>query len=186
MIINPGVDVLSVPKPTAQQEVPSLQLAYSHQHASHEIDRARYLQRLQTLDSGFTCDRASQEGQRRRPSLSKSYDPADATSEQPAWENTPRFVHHNGIYRPKQDADERNGHCTTNKGRDEPYHELETTVVVVESVGVKASQERQEESEPYSEEHVNEYRKPFAYLWGHISERQTARGCTRRYLFIAP
>jgi hypothetical protein len=34
MVINPDVDVPSVPKPTAQQEVPSLKLAYSHQHAS--------------------------------------------------------------------------------------------------------------------------------------------------------
>ena len=80
MIINPGVDVPSVPKPTVQQEVPSLKLTYSHQHASR-IDQARYLQRLQTLDSGFTRDRAGQEGQRRRPCLTKSCDPADATGE---------------------------------------------------------------------------------------------------------
>lgn len=58
MIINPVVDVPSVPKPTAQQEVPSLKPAYSHQHATHESDQAGYLQRLETLDSGFTCDRA--------------------------------------------------------------------------------------------------------------------------------
>ena len=126
MVINPDVDVPSVPKPTAQQEVPSLKLAYSRQHASR-IDQARYLQWLQTLDSSFTCDRASQERQRRRPSLSKPRDPADATGEQPARENTSSFVHYDGIYRPKQDADERNSHCATNKRRNEPYHELETS-----------------------------------------------------------
>jgi hypothetical protein len=62
--------------------------------------------------------------------------------------------------------------------RDGTSHTTSSRLVVIESVGVKASQERQEESEPDSEEHVNEYRTPLAYLWGHTSERQTSRRCS--------
>ena len=124
--LNPGVDVPSAPRPTTQLEAPSWKLSCSNQSVLHEFDQARYSQRLHALDSGLTCDRASHERQRRRPSLSKSRDPANAAGEQPAWQNTSSLVHHNGIYRPKQNADERNGHCTTNKRWNEPYNELET------------------------------------------------------------
>ena len=48
--------------------------------------------------------------------------------------------------------------------RDGTNHTTSSRLVVIESVGVKAPQERQDDSEPDSEEHVNEYRKPLAYL----------------------
>jgi len=70
--------------------------------------------------------------------------------------------------------------------RDGTTHTTSSRLIVIESVGVKASQERQEESEPDSEDQVNEYRKPLAYLWGHTFERQTSKRCSWRYLFIDP
>ena len=70
--------------------------------------------------------------------------------------------------------------------RDGTSHTTSSRLVVVESVGVEVFQVREEESKPDSKEHVNEYRKPLAYLWGHISERQTSRRCSWKYLIIDP
>jgi hypothetical protein len=70
--------------------------------------------------------------------------------------------------------------------RDGTSHTTSSRLVVIESVGVNASQERQEGSEPDSEDHVNEYRTPLAYLWGHSSKSQTPRRCWWIYLIIDP
>jgi hypothetical protein len=90
--------------------------------------RVRSSQRLSTLDADLTRHGSSHERQHGGSCLSKSCDPADTACEEPAWEDASSLIHDNGIDRTKQNADERNGHRTTYKRRNEPHDKLETTV----------------------------------------------------------
>jgi hypothetical protein len=169
MLINPGVDVPSAPKPTAQQEVPSLKLAYSHQHASHELIKQGIYNGCRLLIPVLLAIAPVTKGNAADPVCpSPAIQPMQPVSSQRGRIRPASFITMGYIGPSTTPTSET---ATAPPMRDGTSHTMSSRLVVIESVGVKASLERQEQSAPDSEEHVKEYHKPLAYLWGHTSER---------------
>jgi hypothetical protein len=171
MDLNPGVDVHLVPKPTTQQEVPSLKLAYYRQHASLELIEQGIYSGCRLLIPVLLAIAPVRNGNAADPVCpSPAIQPMQPVSNQrgrirPDWFITMGYI---GPSRTPMSET-----ATAPPIRDGMSHTMSSRLVEIESVRVKASQERQGESEPDSEEHVNEYRKPLANLWRHTSEPQT-------------
>jgi hypothetical protein len=70
--------------------------------------------------------------------------------------------------------------------RDGTSHTTSSSLGVVESAIQRALSGLKEKSEPDSEEHVDEYCQPLAYLWGDASEFQALEGYSRKYLIVDP
>lgn len=184
IIINPGVDVLSVPKPTAQQEVPSLKLAYSHQHASQELIKQGIYSGCRLLIPVLLAIAPVRKGNAADPVCpSPAIQPMQPVSSQRGRIRPHSFITMGYIGPSRAPMSET---ATAPPIRDGTNHTTSSRLVVIESAGDKASQTGQGENGPDSEEHINEYSKSLAYLWGYPSERQTSTRCSWKYLIIDP
>ena len=175
MVINPDVDVPSVPKPTVQQEVPSLKLAYSHQHASQDLIKKGNYNGCRLFIPLLLAIAPVRKGNAADPVCpSPAIQLMQPVSSQRGRIRPDSFITIGYIGPSRTPMSET---ATAPPIKDGTNHTTSSRLVVNESAGIKASQERQEESEPDSEDHVNEYRMSLAYLWGRTSERQTSRRC---------
>ena len=86
--------------------------------------RGDHSQRLQTLYPSLVRDRAGHEWQDRRARLPEARDPPDRAGQEPPREDAPRLVHHDGVDRAQEDADERDSDSAPDEGRYEPDDEL--------------------------------------------------------------
>lgn len=140
MIINPDVDVPSVPKPTAQQEVPSLKLAYSHQHASHLLIKHGIYSGCRLLIPVLLAIAPVRKGNAADPVCpSPAIQLMQPVSSQRGRIRLDSFITMGYIGPSRTPMSET---ATAPPIRDGTSHTTSSSLVVIESAGVKASQER--------------------------------------------
>jgi hypothetical protein len=141
MIINPVVDVPSAPKPTAQREVPSSKLAYSHQHASHESIKQGIYSGCRLLIPVLLAIAPVRKGNAADPVCpSPAIQPMQPVSSQRGRIRPDSFITMGYIGPSRTPMSET---ATAPPIRDGTSHTTSSSLVVIESVGVKASQVRQ-------------------------------------------
>ena len=146
MVINPGVDVLSVSRPTAQQEAPSSKLTYSHQHGSHESIKQGIYSGCKLLIPALLAIAPVRKGNAADPVCpSPAIQPMQPVSSQRGRIRPDSFITMGYIGPSRTPMSET---ATAPPIRDGTSHTTSSRLVVIESVGVNAPKRGKRRANP--------------------------------------